>query len=135
LEDRRLAGQNLTRNVDARHAEPCPRELPLRQIDCRQGQLADRLPRLEQRNARKQQHACGNAADDQLAVEDPGKPQIAAGTPRKIDEWDRKSTWIDKLGIGECLGAYLLQLASSTIQVTRSSNEWPACRACSGARE
>ena len=47
--------------------------------------------------------------------------EIDARAARQIGDRDGKLARVDKLGIGEALGAYLLQLASSTIQVTSSS--------------
>ena len=49
-------------------------------------------------------------------MQHPGAAKFQPGAARKTREGNRKLARIDELGVGETLGAYLLQLASSTIQ-------------------
>src|SRR5690606_38194218 len=83
----------------------------------------------------EQHRKCGGYANHHAAMQHPdmaeGDQRPAADGPGR--NW--KLARIDRLGVGGRFGPYLLQLASSTIQATSSSNEWPACRACSGTRD
>src|SRR5690606_29516445 len=73
---------------------------------------------------------------DATPVQHPGMGNtICDPVARRTDRYGQ-STGIHHPRPGEkCLALYLLQLASSTIQETSSSNECPACSACSGASE
>src|SRR5690606_3648096 len=95
----------------------------------------DQLARLVE--AEQREHDAGNGEDslDQLLVQYPGVIDPHQHFVGRTRHHGRDMTRIDRSGIRKTLRPYLLQLASSTIQATSSSNECPACWACSGASE
>src|SRR5690606_7798793 len=98
--------------------------------------VANRLAGLKANNPQRQETRASQATANDAPVQDPG----ATETVGKLMTWHagryRQCEWIDEPCAGEKgLALYLLQLASSTIQETRSSKLCPTWAACSGASE
>src|SRR5690606_20163108 len=130
-----VLGQPLAEDLALVDAEAGGGKLPLHQIGDGHRAVADEMAHLIDAEHRQQHQQCGGATQQQPPVQHPGM----AGTDQRLavngTEGNGKLAGIDWLGDGKSFGSYLLQLASSTIQLTSSSKEWPAWRACSGTSD
>ena len=130
-----VGGQRLAADLDGVDAETGLGELTLHEAIGGQAGRADRVARLVDAERQQQRQDRAEAAQDDLLVQHPDMAGLDQGAAAGTWKWNGEMTRIDRLGVGETLGPYLLQLASSTIQATSSSNEWPAWRACSGTSD
>src|SRR5690606_30052340 len=118
-----VAGQRLSTDPDLVDAEAGCDKLTLHHLDYRVGAGRDDSPRLVGADDQQQGKHCAADADQQPAVQNPDVADANAGVAAKFLNGNRQLAGIDGLCPGETLDPYLLQLASSTIQVTSSSNE------------
>src|SRR5690606_30154951 len=125
----------LARHFDSLDAEADGRELALDQPHDRIAGGDDRLAGLIESHRDDENHHGGDHPDNDPPVQDPRMTYADDSLAANVADGDGKLAGIDGLRGSEVLGAYLLQLASSTIQATSSSNECPAWRACSGTSD
>src|SRR5690606_28485948 len=120
--------------LDLGDAEAGGDKLALHHADHRIDRGTQRLARLVEADDGDERKQRTRNPHDQPPVQDPDMAEADQRLAAQLDR-DGELAGIDGLGGGEVLCPYLLQLASSTIQDTSSSNEWPACLACSGTSD
>ena len=136
VEDFLLAGQRLAGDDDLADGETRLGEIALREGAEAAGEHADGFAHLVQRNASGQERRNHDAATDQPPMQDKGAIEAIGEFVTRCADRNRQRAGVHHPRPGEkSLALYLLQLASSTIQETRSSKLWPTWAACSGASE